>query len=76
MLSAGLCWMGPARADVAPDPQRPKDWDEHPAPTPEVPLDESFARRLLPFLALGMAGCTAAAAAARARVSFRAGRAR
>jgi len=72
VLIAGLCWAGVARADVLPDPERPKDWNEHPAPTPDVPLES----RLLPWVALGMAGLTAAAAARRARVLAGAERAR
>lgn len=67
LLFLAVFWVGPARADVLPEPERPSDWDEHPAPTPEVPLDDALARRLLPLLALGMAGCTAAAALRRAR---------
>ncbi|MDI3291384.1 hypothetical protein [Polyangium sp. 15x6] len=74
VLLAALFWAGAARADVLPEPGRPGHWDEHPAPTPEVPLEETLARRLLPLLALGMAGCTALAAARRGRVLSRAGR--
>ena len=67
-------WAGAARADVLPAPERPADWDEHPAPTPEVPLEETLARRLLPLLALGMAGGTALAATQRRRAFARVGR--
>jgi hypothetical protein len=67
VLIAGLCWVGVAQADILPEPERPKDWDEHPAPTPDVPLEDAFARRILPWLALGMAAFAAAATARRAR---------
>jgi hypothetical protein len=68
VLIAGLCWTGAARADIAPRPERPKDWDEHPAPTPDVPFEDALARRLLPWVALGISALTAAAAARRVRI--------
>ena len=74
VLLTAWFWAGAARADVLPDPARPADWDEHPAPTPEVPLEETLARRLSPLLALGMAGGTALAATQRRRAFARAGR--
>ena len=67
LLIAGFCWASAARADILPEPSRPTDWDEHPAPTPDVPLEDALVRRLLPLLALGMAGGTAVAAMQRAR---------
>ncbi|MDC3958817.1 hypothetical protein [Polyangium jinanense] len=74
VLLTALFWAGAARADILPEPERPTDWDEHPAPTPEVPLEDALARRLLPLLALGMAGGTALVAAQRGRALARAGR--
>lgn len=61
-LCASLSWMGLVRADIAPmpekppPPERPKDWDEHPAPMPEVPLEDTLARRIGALLVLGTAG--------------------
>jgi len=39
----------PVRADVAPIPERPVDWDEHPSPMPQEPPDDALARRLVPL---------------------------
>ncbi len=57
-LCAIVSFLGVARADVAPNPERPKDWNEYPEPMPEVPDDKPLERRLVPLLALGLAGCT------------------
>ncbi|TKD00911.1 hypothetical protein [Polyangium fumosum] len=68
VLFTWFSWVDAARADILPEPSRPKDWDEHPAPTPDVPLEDALARRLLPLLAIGMAGGSALVALKRARI--------
>lgn len=59
------------RADIAPEPERPVDWDEHPSPMPQEPPEEALARRLAPLVALGLSGLTLAFMAKRARTNRR-----
>lgn len=59
-------WMTPARADVAPDPQRPIDWNERPLPQPDPPPEKELV--YVPLLCAGallLAGYLAAKASRR-----------
>lgn len=66
-LCASVSWAGVAQADVAPPPERPKDWNEYPEPMPEVPDEKPLERHLVPLFALGLAGCTFVITARRKR---------
>ncbi|HMY16310.1 MAG TPA: hypothetical protein PKA58_08255 [Polyangium sp.] len=59
----------PVRADVAPIPERPVDWDEHPSPMPQEPPDDALARRLVPLAALGLSALTLLWSAKRSRTN-------
>lgn len=50
-------WSPSARADIPPSPQRPADWDEHPAPLPAPPPEKDLAARVVLLAAvLSLAG--------------------
>jgi hypothetical protein len=47
ILMTSLACAVPAWADIPPEPERPVDWKEHPAPTPAPPPEkEEIAARL------------------------------
>jgi hypothetical protein len=63
-----MAWALPAKADVLPEPQRPTDWDEHPAPLPNPPPEKELTQRILLLaIPLSLAGAGLAAARWRAR---------
>ncbi len=57
-------WAPDARADVAPSPQRPDDWDREAPPMPEPPPEKELERALL-LMGLGLGALAAASLASR-----------